>query len=109
VKQGQVIAVVATKEALAALTGAELLRSRAQTAEEKARADAVLALAQRNNTALEIHAPFDGVIVARALNEGEFVTAGGALATIIDLRSLYFLPSCRRGNYLGSDWDKKPP
>lgn len=89
-RQGQVIAIVATKEALAALTGAELLRSRAQTAEEKARADAVLALAQRNNTALEIHAPFDGVIVAHALNEGEFVTAGGALATIIDLRSLYF-------------------
>ncbi|MDZ7288442.1 MAG: efflux RND transporter periplasmic adaptor subunit [candidate division KSB1 bacterium] len=90
VRQGQVIAIVATKEALAALTGAELLRSRAQTAEEKKRAEAALVLAQRNNTALEIPAPFDGVIVARALNEGEFVTAGGALATIIDLRSLYF-------------------
>jgi RND family efflux transporter MFP subunit len=90
VKQGQVIAVVATKEALATITGAELLRSRAQTAEEKTRAEATLALAQRNNTTLEIHAPFDGVIVARALNEGEFVAAGGALATIIDLRSLYF-------------------
>lgn len=90
VKQGQVIAVVATKEALAAVTGAELLRSRAQTAEEKTRAEAAFALAQRNNTTLEIQAPFDGVIVARALNEGEFVTVGGALATIIDLRSLYF-------------------
>ncbi|MCG3156173.1 MAG: Multidrug resistance protein MdtA [bacterium] len=91
VKQGQVIAVVATREALAAITGAELLQSRAQTPEETKRAAAALALAQRNNTALEVCAPFDGVIVARALNENEFVNAGGALATIIDLRSLYFL------------------
>lgn len=90
VKQGQVIAVVVTKEALAAITGAELLRSRAQTSEETKRAEAALALAQRNNTALEIHVPFNGIIVARALNENEFVNAGGALATIIDLRSLYF-------------------
>ncbi len=90
VKQGQVIAIVETKETLATITGAELLLARAQTAEEKARAEKALALAKQNNTALEIRAPFDGVVVARSLNEGEFVSAGGALATVIDLRSLYF-------------------
>lgn len=91
VKRGQIIAVVETKESLAAMTGAQMLLSRAQTAEEKTRAESALQLAQKQNTALEIRAPFDGVIVTRALNEGEFVAAGGALATVIDLRSLYFI------------------
>jgi len=91
VKRGQIIAVVETKESLAAMTGAQMLLGRAQTAEEKTRAESSLQLAQRQNTALEIRAPFDGVIITRALNEGEFVAAGGALATVIDLRSLYFI------------------
>lgn len=91
VKAGQVIAVVETKESLAAMTGAQMLLGRAETTEEKTRAESSLRLAQKQNTALEIRAPFDGVIVARALNEGEFVATGGALATVIDLRSLYFI------------------
>jgi len=91
VKRGQVIAVVETKESLAAMTGAQMLLGRAQTAEEKTRAESALQLAQKQTTALEIRAPFDGVVVSRALNEGEFVAAGGALATVIDLRSLYFI------------------
>ncbi len=90
IKRGEVMALVNTKESLAALTGAELLLARAQTSEEKNRAAAALKLAQQNNTSLEIRAPFDGVVVARGLNEGEFVAAGGTLATVIDLRSLYF-------------------
>lgn len=90
IKRGEVMALVHTKESLAAQTGAELLLARARTSEEKNRAAAVLKLAQQNSTALEIHAPFDGVVVARGLNEGEFVAAGGTLATMIDLRSLYF-------------------
>lgn len=91
VKRGQVIAVVETKESLAAMTGAQMLLGRAQTAEEKTRAESSLRLAQKQNTALEIRAPFDGVVVSRALNEDEYVAAGGALATVIDLRSLYFI------------------
>lgn len=89
-KAGQIVAIVETKEGLAAVTGAELLLARAQTNEEKVRAEKALELAKRNKTALEIRAPFDGVVVSRSLNEGEFVSAGGALATVIDLRSLYF-------------------
>lgn len=91
VKRGQIIAVVETKESLAAVTGAELLLARAQTDEEKARAERALELTRQNKTALEIRALFDGVVVSRALNEGEFVATGGALATVIDLRSLYFI------------------
>lgn len=91
VKRGQTIAVIETKESLAAMTGAQMLLGRAQTAEEKTRAESSLRLAQRQNTAIEIRAPFDGVIITRTLNEGEYVAAGGALATVIDLRSLYFI------------------
>jgi len=89
-KAGQLVAVVETKEGLAAITGAELLLAHARTNEEKERAERALALAKQNKTALEIRAPFDGIVVSRSLNEGEFVSAGGALATVIDLRSLYF-------------------
>lgn len=86
-----VIAVVQTKESLAASTGAELLLSRARTPEEKSRAEAALERARQNETSLEVRAPFDGVVVSRAVNEGEFVTPGATLVTILDLKSLYFV------------------
>jgi len=89
-KRAQVIATVETKEALAAITGAELLLARAQSVEDKAWAEKMLELAKHNKTTIEIRAPFDGVVVARGLNEGEFVSSGGTIATVIDLRSLYF-------------------
>lgn len=91
VRAGEVIAVVETKESLAALTGAQLLLSRAHTDEERQRALADVERARRNDTTLEIAAPFDGVVANRSLNQGEFVAAGGALVTLVDLQSLCFV------------------
>lgn len=91
VESGQVIAVVETKEGLATRTGAELLVARARSAEEKVRAEAGLERARRAETALEIRAPFAGVVAARGVNEGEFVAPGGTIATLVDLESLYFV------------------
>jgi membrane fusion protein (multidrug efflux system) len=91
VRKGDVLAVVETKESVAAVTGAQLLLVRAQTPEEKARAEADLERARRNQTVLEIHAPFAGVVGQRALNEGEFVSAGGTIVTVMDLSSLCFV------------------
>lgn len=91
VKPGEVIAMVETKESLAALTGAELLLARANNSEDKTRAEAALARARQNQTAVAIRAPFNGVVITRTMNEGEFVAAGGALVTVIDLSSLRFM------------------
>jgi RND family efflux transporter MFP subunit len=90
-RRDAVIAVVQTKESLAAATGAELLVSRARTPEDKARAEQALERARQNETSIEVRAPFDGVVVSRAVNEGEFVTPGATLVTILDLKSLYFV------------------
>jgi membrane fusion protein, multidrug efflux system len=91
VRKGDVIARVETKESLTAVTGAQLLLARARTPEEKASAEADVERAHRNETVLEIHAPFDGAVGARGLNEGEFVSAGGTLVTLMDLSSLCFV------------------
>jgi membrane fusion protein, multidrug efflux system len=91
VGKGDVLAVVETKESVAAVTGAQLLLARAQTPEEKVRAEADLDRARRNQTVLEIHAPFAGVVGQRVLNEGEFVSAGGTIVTVMDLSSLCFV------------------
>lgn len=91
VKPGEVIAMVETKESLATLTGAELLLARANNSEDKTRAEAALARARQNRTAVAIRAPFNGVVITRTMNEGEFVAAGGTLVTVIDLSSLRFM------------------
>jgi multidrug efflux pump subunit AcrA (membrane-fusion protein) len=91
VSQGQVIAVVETKESYSAIKGAELLVAQANSPEEKQRAERGLEQAKRNRTTVEVHAPFTGVVLTRALNEGEFVAPGGTIASEIDLRSLRFI------------------
>ena len=91
VRRGDVLAEVETKESVAARTGAQLLVTRAQSDEALRRAEADLERAQHDATTLEIRAPFDGVVQARAVNDGEFVSAGGTLVTVLDLSSLCFV------------------
>ncbi len=91
VRAGAVLARLETKESVAARVGAEMLLSQATTAEARARATADAERARRSATVLEVRAPFDAVVVTRAVNPGEYVTAGGPLFHLVDLRSLCFV------------------
>jgi HlyD family secretion protein len=59
-----------------------------------ARADAVrsqaqLAEAESNRSDLIVHAPFDATVVTRAAEPGEYLQAGTALVTVLDLTKVY--------------------
>jgi multidrug efflux pump subunit AcrA (membrane-fusion protein) len=91
VHAGAVLARLETKESVAGRAGAEMLLGQAATPEARARAEADLQRARRNATVLEVRAPFDAVVVTRAANPGEYVSAGGALFDLVDLGSLCFV------------------
>lgn len=72
--------------------------ARAQASTEQARGQLLEAEADRRD--LIIRAPFGGVIVTRAAEPGEVVTAGTALVTLIDLTKVYlrgFVPEGQIG------------
>jgi RND family efflux transporter MFP subunit len=91
VRAGAVLARLETKESVAARAGAEMLLSQASTPEARSRAEADLERATRSATVLEVRAPFDAAVVARAANPGEYVAAGGPLFNLVDLSSLCFV------------------
>jgi membrane fusion protein, multidrug efflux system len=105
VKAGDVVAVIQSKEAYAAIAGAEALLQSAQTPEEKSEAQRTLSLAQSTQNAFRVHARCNGVVGTRSVNAGEFVSENAELLTLVDLSSLDFvadvplpdLPSVRQG------------
>ena len=65
---------------------------------EQARAQ--LAEAQANSRDLNVIAPFDGVVMTRAAEPGEVITAGTAIVTLLDLSKVYlrgFVPEGQIG------------
>jgi membrane fusion protein (multidrug efflux system) len=105
VKTGDVVAVIQSKEAYAAIAGAEALLRSARTPEEKGEAQRTLSLARSTQNAVRVHARCDGVVATRSVNAGEFVSENAELLTLVDLSSLDFvadvplpdLPSVRQG------------
>src|SRR5262249_48619494 len=77
--------------------GTEIIRANASS--EQARAQ--LTEAQANRKDLTVIAPFDGMIMTRAAEPGEVVTAGTAIVTLLDLSKVYlrgFVPEGQIGN-----------
>jgi membrane fusion protein, multidrug efflux system len=105
VKSGDVVAVIQSKEAHAAIAGAEALLQSARTPEEKAEARRALSLAQATQNTVRVFARCNGVVGSRSVNTGEFVSESAELLTVIDLSTLDFvadvpladLGSIRRG------------
>jgi multidrug efflux pump subunit AcrA (membrane-fusion protein) len=91
VRAGDVLARVETRESVAARTGAQLLLSQARDDAERRSAEAEMERARHAQTSLEIRAPFDAIVAARAANEGEFVSTGATLVTLVDPASLCFV------------------
>lgn len=91
VKAGQVVAVIQSKEAYAAIAGAEAILQSARTSEERSEAQQTLALARSTQNAFSVRARGDGVVATRSVNAGEFVSENAELLTLVDLSSLDFV------------------
>ena len=56
---------------------------------EEARSQAQLSEASSNRGDLIVHAPFDGTVVTRTAEPGEYLQAGTAIITLLDLTKVY--------------------
>jgi membrane fusion protein (multidrug efflux system) len=91
VRQGDVIALIQTKESQSAILGAETMLKSATTPEQKAEAERILRLARSTQNSVTMTAKFDGFVSTRSVSEGELVSENAELMTIIDLSTIDFL------------------
>ena len=91
IRAGAVLAVIRTKEAQAALSGAEALASAAMNEDERQEARRALELAKRSNNVAVLKSPFDGYITQRLVGERELVAENAELVTVVDLSSVAFV------------------
>lgn len=70
----------------------QLLQQQAAIANARAeavRSQAQLAEAESNRSDLIVHAPFDGTVITRSAEPGEYLQAGTAIITLLDLTKVY--------------------
>ena len=91
VRSGDVLATVQSREAHAAISGAEALLQAARTPEERAEAERTLSLAQSTQNALTVYARVNGFVSTRSVNAGEYVAENAELMTLVDLSTLDFI------------------
>lgn len=97
VRSGEVIASIETRESKAALDGARILLSRAKSVSDRISAERAVALAESTRTRVEITAPFNGVISVRQATEGQVLSEGTSLLTVVDLNTLVFMADVQEG------------
>jgi HlyD family secretion protein len=91
------------REAQVGLVRKQIIQQQSEVASADASTEQVrgqLREAQANRRDLVVVAPFDGVVVTRAAEPGEVVTAGTPLVTIVDLNKVYlrgFVPEGQIG------------
>ncbi|HEX9006634.1 MAG TPA: efflux RND transporter periplasmic adaptor subunit [Bacteroidota bacterium] len=90
-REGELMAVIRTKESQAAIAGAEALLHAAVTPAQQAEARRALALAEGSQGTVELRAKFSGVVATRTVSEGELVAENAELFTLVDLTTLVFL------------------
>jgi RND family efflux transporter MFP subunit len=91
VHRGDVIATIRTKESQAAIDGAEVLIRSASTDQRKSAAERALLLADSTQTVITVRARADGIVSARSVSEGELVSEGAELVSVVDLSTLEFV------------------
>lgn len=90
IPKGTIIARIRSKEAEAALQGAEVLLHSAQTDPQRDEAQKALALAERSSNTIAVTAPFDGILSNKQKNEMEVISEGEQVATLVDPGSIVF-------------------
>jgi multidrug efflux pump subunit AcrA (membrane-fusion protein) len=91
VAPGETLAIIQSKESLAAIAGAESFLQSARSPSQKEEARRTLALAQSTLNGVSVLARHSGLIATRSVNAGEFVAENAELATLVDLSTLTFV------------------
>jgi len=91
IHEGDIIAIVRSKESQAAIDGARTLIQSAESQKQKAEAEKALALATEHESNTVLRSPISGIISSRNVTEGEFVPENSELFTIIDPSTIYFV------------------
>jgi multidrug efflux pump subunit AcrA (membrane-fusion protein) len=91
IKAGMTIAEVRSKESQASMQGAESLLRSADNERAKEEAEKAVALAKKMASAVQIQAPFTGILSAKTKNEMEVVSEGDQIASLVDPSSVFFV------------------
>lgn len=91
IPKGTVIAQVRSKEAQAALQGAEVLLHSAQSEQQREEAQKAYTLAEQSSNTVAITAPFDGILTTKEKNEMEVIGEGDMIANLVDPSSIVFV------------------
>ena len=91
ISKGAIVAKVRSKEAQAALQGAEVLLQSAQTSQQREEAQKAYSLAEQSSNTISITAPFDGILANKQKNEMEVISEADQIATLVDPSSIVFV------------------
>ncbi|WP_206861199.1 efflux RND transporter periplasmic adaptor subunit [Lysobacter changpingensis] len=83
-RQEQRYAQLAAQQNIARAQYEQLRADRDMLAQERARAQALLAQTRHKRTQMVVRAPFDGVVAERSVQLGEYVETGAAVARLVD-------------------------
>ena len=90
IQSGATVARIETKESQSAVAGAEALLHSASTPRQKEEALRMMALAESSKTVIPVRAAFGGIISRRGVVEGDMVSEGTELLTLVDPASICF-------------------
>jgi membrane fusion protein (multidrug efflux system) len=90
ITKGTIIARIRSKEAQAALQGADVLMQSAQTEQQHEEARKARSLAEQSSSTLAVTAPFDGILANKQKNEMEVIAEGEQIASLVDPTSVVF-------------------
>lgn len=91
VRAGDVMLILRTKEAQAAIEGAQSLMRFAVSERQKQEAQRARELADSLKPEILVKASFDGIVASRDITEGEFVGDQVELLTLIDVSTIVFM------------------
>jgi RND family efflux transporter MFP subunit len=83
-RQEQRYAQLAAQQNIARAQYEQMSADRDMLAQERARAQAMLAQTRHRRTQMVVRAPFDGVVAERSVQLGEYVETGAAVARLVD-------------------------
>jgi len=91
VHKGDVLVVLRTREAQAAVDGAKMLLQSATTDRQREEAEHTLVLTDSLQPRVVLRASFDGTVASRNVMEGELVSEQAELLTLIDPATIMFI------------------
>jgi len=98
VRSGEILLTIRTKEAQAAIDGAQALIASAANERQKEDAERALVLADSLQPKVNVRASFNGIVASRSVAEGELVAEQAELLTLIDPATIVFIADAPLGS-----------